>query len=101
LSCFDIVKSADKDYHGGIKGIDPLTFLIIKICGYTMISSNNVILCYYNIKLLHRKIMEGWTNICTQHRGPLSKMIMGKAMPHFKKLMGVMAADLVLGFIAK
>ncbi len=44
---------ADKDYHGGVRGFDPLTIRIIKNCGYTAINSDDILLCYRDIIHLH------------------------------------------------
>ncbi len=55
---FNTAALADKDYHGGVRGFDPLTIRIIKNCGYTAITSDDIILCYWDIMLLHCKTME-------------------------------------------
>ncbi len=86
---------ADKDYHGGVRGVDPRTIRIIKNCGNTAIISDDIILCYWDIMLLHHKIMEGWTNTCTNQSGPSVEWIMEKAMPLFKKLVGVTTVDAI------
>jgi len=38
MSRYDTAALADKDYHGGVWGFDPLTIRIIKNCGYTAIN---------------------------------------------------------------
>jgi hypothetical protein len=86
---------ADKDYHGGVPCFDPLTIKIIKNCGYTAINSDDIILCYRDIMLLHRKTLEGWTNIRTQQSGPSVERIMEKAMTLFEKLEGITTTDFV------
>jgi hypothetical protein len=95
MSRYDTAALADKDYHGGVRGFDPLTIRIIKNCGYTAINSDDIILCYRDIIHLHRKTLEGWTNVRTQHSGPSVERIMEKAMPLFQKLEGITMADLV------
>ncbi len=95
MSRYDTAALADKDYHGGVQGFDPLTIRIIKNCGYAAINSDNILLCYRDIIHLHRKTLDGWTNMRTQHQGPLVERIMEKAMPLFQKLNGVTMADLV------
>jgi hypothetical protein len=95
MSRYDMAALADKDYHGGVPCFDPLTIKIIKNCGYTAINSDDIILCYRDIMLLHRKTLEGWTNVRTQQSGPSVKWIMEKAMPLFEKLEGIMTTDLV------
>jgi hypothetical protein len=66
ISRYNMAALADKDYHGGVWGFDPLTIKIIKNCGYTAINSDDIILCYRDIMLLHHKTLKGWTNIHTQ-----------------------------------
>jgi hypothetical protein len=95
MSRYDTAALADKDYHGGVQGFDPLTIRIIKNCGYTAINSDDILLCYRDIIHLHRKTLDGWTNMRTQHQGPSVERIMEKAMPLFQKLNGVTMADLV------
>ena len=95
MSRYDTAALADKDYHGGVRGFDPLTIRIIKNCGYTAINSDDILLCYRDIIHLHRKTLDGWTNMRTQHQGPWVERIMEKAMPLFQKLNGVTMADLV------
>ena len=34
MSRYDTAALADKDYHGGVRGFDPLTMRIINNCGY-------------------------------------------------------------------
>ncbi len=86
---------ADKDYHGGVRGFNTLTIKIIKNCGYTAINSDDIILCYRDIMLLHCKTLEGWTNICTQQSGPSVERIIKKAMTLFEKLESITTTDLV------
>ncbi len=95
MSRYDTAALADKDYHGGVRGFDPRTIRIIKNCGYTAINSDDIILCYRDIIHLHRKMLEGCTNVRTQHSGPSVERIMEKAMPLFQKLEGITMADLV------
>ncbi len=84
---------ADKDYHGGVDGFDPLTITIIKNCGYSTISSDDVILCYNDIIQLHCKTLNGWVNTQALQRGPSVKRIVEKMLPLFKKLDGITAAE--------
>lgn len=95
MSRYDSAALADRDYHGGVRGFDPLTIRIIKNCGYTAINSDDILLCYRDIIHLHRKTLDAWTNMRTQHQGPSVERIMEKAMPLFKKLDGITMADLV------
>ena len=95
MSRYDSAALADKDYHGGVRGFDPLTIRHIKNCGYTAINSDDILLCYRDIIHLHRRTLDGWTNMRTQQQGPSVERIMEKAMPLFKKLDGITMTDLV------
>ena len=95
MSRYDTVILAERDYHGGVWGFDPRTIRIIKNCGYTTINSVDIILCYRDIIHLDRKMLEGWTNVRTQHSGPSVERIVEKVMPLFPKHKGIMMADLV------
>jgi hypothetical protein len=53
MSHFDTAALADKDYHGGVRGFNPLTIRIIENCWYTAITLDDIILCYHDIMLLH------------------------------------------------
>ncbi len=86
---------SDKDYHGGVQSFDPLTIKIIKNCGYTAINLDDITLCYRDIMLLHRKTLEGWTNVRTQQSSPSVERIMEKAMTLFEKLEGITTTDCV------
>jgi hypothetical protein len=95
VSHFDAAALVDKDYHGGIDGFDLLTITIIKNCGYSTISSDDVILCYNDIIQLHCKTLGGWLNTRTLQRGVSVERIVEKVLPLFKKLDGITAAELV------
>jgi hypothetical protein len=89
VSCFDAATLVDKDYHGGVDGFEPLTITIIKNCGDSTISSDDVILCYNDIIQLHCK------TIGTLQCALLVERIVEKVLPPFKKLDGITAAELV------
>jgi hypothetical protein len=95
VSFFDAAALADKDHHGGVDGFDPPTITIIKTCGYSTISFDDVTLCYNEVIHLHCKTLYGWVNTRTLQREPLVKRIVEKALQLFKKLDGIMAAELV------
>jgi hypothetical protein len=56
ISRFDMAALAEKDYSGGVRGFDPLSIRIIKNSVYTAITSDDIILCYQDIMLLHQKL---------------------------------------------
>jgi hypothetical protein len=75
VSHFDAAALADRDYHGVVDGSNSLTIPIIKNCGYSSISSDDVILCYRDIIQLNCKTLEGWVNAWTLQNGPLVERI--------------------------
>jgi hypothetical protein len=95
VSHLDAAALADRDYHDRVDGFDLLTITVIKNCGYSPISSDDVLLCYRDFIQLHCKTLGGGVNARTLQCGPLVKRIVEKALPLFKKLDGVTAAELV------
>jgi len=88
-SRFDLAALAHSDYHGGYDGVLALTIGFIHECGYDSISveaSEDVLLCYNDIILVHRKVVAGWTNYRTGRSGPTVEYIIEKALVNFPKL---------------
>jgi hypothetical protein len=88
-SRFDLAALAHSDYHGGSDGVSALTIGFIHECGYDSISveaSEDVLLCYNDIILVHRKVVAGWTNYRTGRSGPTVEYIIEKALVNFPKL---------------
>jgi hypothetical protein len=63
-SCFDVIRLATKDYHGGMDGIVNLMEEAIQACGYGQVkaTAEDVMVCYNNIILAHCKVSELWHN---------------------------------------
>jgi hypothetical protein len=63
-SCFDVIRLATKEYHVGMDGIATLTEADIQDCGYGQVkaTAEDVVVCYNNIILAHRKVCELWFN---------------------------------------
>jgi hypothetical protein len=72
-SLFDVAGLASPDYHGGQWGKQTLDIPFIHSCGYQTISpaaAKDVLLCYWDIQQVHKKVRQGWTNPRTQISGP-------------------------------
>jgi hypothetical protein len=63
LSRHDIAALASTAYHGGHHGVLDLSLSFIHDCGYTTFTTkhtNDALLCYGTIQLLHRKVCQAW-----------------------------------------
>jgi hypothetical protein len=88
-SHFDMASLAHLDYHGGTDGLSELTIKFIHESGYDSISveaSKDILLCYNDIILVHRKVVTGWTNYRTGRSGPTVEYILEKALVNFPRL---------------
>ena len=89
LSIFDIPGLANDLYHGGSDGVEELTITFLHECGYNSFAPGapkDVLLCYRDIQLVHRKVMSGWFNTRSSCSGPPLEYIIEKALPNFPKL---------------
>jgi hypothetical protein len=89
LSIFDIPGLAHDPYHGGSDGVEELTIAYLHECGYNSFAPEapeDVLLCYRDIQLVHRKVMAGWLNSRTGRSGPPLEYIIEKALPNFPRL---------------
>ncbi len=89
LSIFDIPGLANDLYHGGSDGVEELTITFLHECGYNSFAPEapeDVLLCYRDIQLVHRKVMSGWFNSRSSRSGPPLEYIIEKALPNFPKL---------------
>ena len=89
LSIFDIPGLAHDLYHGGSDGVKELTIKFLHECGYNSFAPEapeDVLLCYRDIQLVHRKVMSGWFNSRSGRSGPPLEYIIEKALPNFPKL---------------
>ena len=69
--------------------MDELTICFLHECGYNSFSPEapeDVLLCYGDIQLVHRKVVAGWMNSRSGRSGPPVEYIVEKAVPHFPKL---------------
>jgi hypothetical protein len=73
-SHFDLAGLAHADYHVDEDGVEVLTKRIISNCGYKSIHvdhPDDILLCYNEIILLHKVVVQGWRNPWMQFCGPL------------------------------
>jgi hypothetical protein len=80
-SLFNVAGLASFAYHGNQYGVQTLDIPFIHSCRYQAISpaaAEDVLLCYQDIKQVHRKVRQGWSNPCTHITGPSVKRILEK-----------------------
>jgi hypothetical protein len=84
-SCFDVIRLATKDYHGGMDGVVNLTEEAIWACGYGQVkaTAEDVIVCYNDIILAHCKVSELWHNGYAHTFGPQVDKILQKSLSVF------------------
>jgi hypothetical protein len=98
-SHFDLAGLAHADYHVDKDGVEVLTKHIISNFGYKSIHAyhpDDVLLCFNEIILLHKVVVQGWRNPWTQFcGGPIVEYILKKALPVFPCLCSLDVADAV------
>jgi hypothetical protein len=87
-SQFDAIRLACSSYHVGDDGVPTLTEDIIQKCGYTCIkaSADKVVVCYNDIKWVHKKVWELWYNSSSNSMGPQVDRILQKSLSVFPRL---------------
>ncbi len=71
---------------------------IIHNCGYKSIHVDHpedILLCFNEIILIHKTVVQGWRNPWTQFCGPVVEYILEKALPVFPRLHSLDVADAV------
>ena len=94
---FNIEGLAHPLYHGKTHGIDPLTMGFLANCGFTMVSSDDVVGSLNDIVTVHRRISDTWTNPSTNTSGPQVDRILLKSFKLFPTLKSLATED-VVGF---
>jgi hypothetical protein len=97
-SRFDSAGLAHADYHIGEDGVEVLTEWIIPNCGYKSIHvdhPDDILLCFNEIILIHKVVVQGWRNPRTQFCGPVVEYILEKTLPIFPRLHSLDVADAV------
>ena len=85
-SHYDIAHLASPRYHGNDEGVMVLTEKFICNCGYNSFSPESmeeVLFCYNDIMMVHRKVIASWVNSCSGWSGPSVKYIPEKALVNF------------------
>ena len=88
-SRFDMATLAHSKYHGGPDGLTELTINFIHDCRYdsiTVEAPEDILICYNDIILVHRKVVAGWTYFWTGRSVPTVEYILEKALVNFPKL---------------
>jgi hypothetical protein len=65
---YNVATLATLKYHSGETGIQVLTEHYIHECGYTSLlpeSPEDILICYWDIIMIHRKVVDGWVNPCS------------------------------------
>ena len=90
ISRHDIANLACSDYHGGPAGVKELTLQFIHACGYqsfaTTECADDILPCYGQIQLLHKKVRQAWYNPRTLVSGPSVDRILEKGLVVLPKL---------------
>ena len=94
---FDIEGLTYRPYHGKTHGVDPLTMGFLANCGFTMVSSDDVVGSLKNIVTVHRCISDSWTNPSNNTSGPQVDRILLKSFKLFPTLKSLATED-VVGF---
>jgi hypothetical protein len=95
INRFDIELIASPHYHGKTIGVPDLTPGFLEKCGYNMISSDNVVMCYNTNIAAHCCIRETWHNPTANTYGPQINQILLKSFQLFPKLDSNATEDVV------
>ena len=87
-SRFDVMKFASVEYHYGLDGVDVLNESFIQDCGHGIVKATveNVVVCFNNIIMVHRKVRELWHNNYPHTMGPQVSTILSKHIKVFLTL---------------
>jgi hypothetical protein len=84
-----------QEYHGYERGYPHLTTEIIFCCGYHDPTGAGVIMCFNDIILMHRQVLDMWVNPRTMQSGPSVDRILDKGLAVFPKLASMDVATAV------
>ena len=87
-SRFDVMKLASEGYHSGMDRVDILTERFIQDCGYGIVKATmeDIVVCFNNIIMVHRKVRDLWHNNYAHTMGPQVSTILSKHIKVFPKL---------------
>ena len=90
ISRHDVANLACLEYHGSPNGVKELSLQFIHACGYqsfaTTECTDDILPCYGQIHLLHKKVRQAWYNPCTLVSGPSVDRILEKGLAVLPKL---------------
>jgi hypothetical protein len=99
VGLFDIAGLATTEYHGGQHGVPELTVPFIHNCRYqsfsNTVSPEDALICFGEIKQIHRKVLQSWYNPHTLISGPSVARILDKGFQVFPKLRTLDVQDAV------
>ena len=87
-SRFDVMKLATQGYHAGMDGVDVLTDGFIHECGYGIVKATveDVVVCFNDIIMVHRRVRDLWHNNYAHTMGPQVSTILSKHIKVFPQL---------------
>ena len=96
-SRFDVMKLASAEYHYGMNGVDDLNESFIQDCGYGIVKATveDVVVCFNDIIMVHRKVRDLWHNSYAHTLGPQVSTILTKHIKVFPKLESLVVEDVV------
>ncbi len=96
-SRFDVMKLASAEYHYGMDGVDDLNEKFIQDCGYGIVKATveDVVVCFNDIIMVHRKVRDLWHNNYAHTLGPQVSTILTKHIKVFPKLDSLVIEDVV------
>jgi hypothetical protein len=93
----DVIRLACSEYHIGMGGVTTLTEDILEARGFSQVTANveDVVVCYSDIILAHRKVTELWYNTYAHTYGPQVDKIIQKSLSVFPLLESTKVDDVV------
>ncbi len=84
-SRFDVIRLACLEYHIGMDGVTTLTEDILEAHQFSQVTANvkDVVVCYSDIILAHRKVTKLWYNTYAHTYGPQVDKIIQKSLSVF------------------
>ena len=96
-SRFDVMKLASAEYHSGMDGVEDLSEKFIQDCGYGIVKATveDVVVCFNDIIMVHRKVRDLWHNSYAHTLGPQVSTILTKHIKVFPKLDSLVVEEVV------
>jgi hypothetical protein len=96
-SRFDVMKLASAEYHYGMDGVEDLNEKFIQDCGYGIVKATveDVVVCFNDIIMVHRKVRDLWHNSYAHTLGPQVSTILTKHVKVFPELESLVVEEVV------